>query len=402
MVIYKYNSADNHLDHRWIPANLWQDRVASKFREQAPKVIEQDGARCWTWEGKVIRGRDGGTADGPDNAELLQQFFGGTGARLPEGALPPSDPALLLEHMDFGNIYGYVGFGGTRKWDIDDPALRHEVHRVYNDWMVELSSHDPDRLMMLPILPVFDPASVPAEIRRMAAKGIRAVEFVPYDGVAPLFDPCWEPTWEAFEETGVVCCSHIGGNVKTAIPPAEFGERMAYFSCAPFSLARPIADIVYSGALMRHPGLKVLYAECRAGWVPFLIYWMDRQAQERPGLFRDTGLKELPSEYCKRQMLVTFEEDEIAAQMIRNKENILRDILAWGADYPHPQGTWPDPSPIFYEMFKGETPEFRHEVVYERTRRFLNIKGPKPEQVVSMEEVAEDGKGKTREHASFE
>jgi hypothetical protein len=129
---------------------------------------------------------------------------------------------------------------------------------------------------------------------------------------------------------------------------------------------------------------------------------MDRQAQERPGLFRDTGLKELPSEYCKRQMLVTFEEDEIAAQMIRNKENILRDILAWGADYPHPQGTWPDPSPIFYEMFKGETPEFRHEVVYERTRRFLNIKGPKPEQVVSMAEVAEDGKGKTREHASFE
>ena len=402
MVTYKYNSADNHLDQRWVPRDLWQSRVAAQFREQAPKVIDVEGAECWTWEGKIAGGRDGGTADGRDNAKLLDQFFGKSGARTPPGSLPPAQPELLLEHMDLGNVYGYVGFGSTRKWDIDDPALRHEVYRVYNDWVMELNALDPDRLMILPNLPVFDPAAVPGEIRRLAAMGCKAVEFVPFDGPEPLFSEIWEPAWEAFEETGVVFSAHIGGNVKTTIPPADRGERMAYFSCAPFSLARPIADIVYCGALQRHPGLKVLFAECRAGWVPFLIYWMDRQAEERPGLYKDTGLDMLPSEFMRRQGLVTFEEDHIAAQMIQHEDNVLRDILVWGADYPHPQGTWPDPSPIFYEMFKDQTPEFRHEIVYERMRRFFGLRGPGAANVISLDEIAEDGAGRTREHASFE
>jgi predicted TIM-barrel fold metal-dependent hydrolase len=402
MVIYKYNSADNHLDQRWVPRDLWQDRVAARFKDTAPKVIEVDGVERWTWDGKIIGGRDGGTADGRDNAALLEQFFGKLGARIPAGSLPPAEPELLLEHMDFGNVYASVGFGATRKWDIDDPALRQEVHRVYNDWVMELNAHDPDRLMILPNLPVFDPASVPGEIRRLAALGCKAAEFVPFDGAEPLFHEMWEPSWAAFEETGVVLCSHIGGNVKTTIPPAERGERMAYFSCAPFSLARPIADITYSGALQRHPGLKVLFAECRAGWIPFLVHWMDRQAVERPGLFKDTGLDMMPSDYLKRQALVTFEEDHIAAQMISHDDNVLRDILVWGADYPHPQGTWPDPAPIFHGMFANETPELRHEVVYGRMQRFFGIKGPSSEHVASLADIANDGAGRVRQHASFE
>lgn len=402
MLMYKYNSADNHLDQRWVPRNLWQDRVAAKFKEQAPKIVDSDGGEYWSWEGKIVGGRDGGTADGKANGKLLDQFFGAAGARIPAGSLPPCQPELLLEHMDFGNIYGYVGFGSTRKWDIDDPALRHEVYRVYNDWVMELNAHDPERLMILPILPVFDAASVPGEIRRLAGLGCKAAEFVPFDGAGPLFDEIWEPAWEAFEETGIAMCCHIGGAAETSIPPADRGERMAYISCAPFSVARPISDIVYSGTLQRHPELKLLFAECRAGWVPFLAYWMDRQAHERPGLYKDTGLDMLPSEYLKRQVLVTFEEDDIAAQMISHDDNILRDILVWGADYPHPQGTWPDPAPIFHKMFDGLPPALRHEIVFGRMQRFFKMTGPSPDQIVSLDEIAGDGAGRSRSHASFE
>lgn len=402
MPLYKYNSADNHLDQRWVPRNLWQDRIGTKYLDRAPKIIDYKGSECWTCEGKVIAGRDGGSADGKANGKLLQQFFGESGARIPPGCLPPAEPKLLLEHMDYGNIYGYIGFGATRKWDIDDPELRYEVCRIYNDWVMELNAYDRDRLMILPNLPVFDPASVPDEIRRLAAMGCKAAEFVPFDSAEPLFHEVWEPAWAAFEETGMVFCAHIGGNAKSTYPPTDRGERMAYFSCAPFSLARPIADITYCGALQRHPGLKLLFAECRAGWIPFLIHWMDRQALERPGLFEETGLNRMPSEYLRSQALVTFEEDYIAAQMITHEDNVLRDILVWGADYPHPQGTWPDPAPIFHEMFEGLSPEFRHEVVYARMERFFNMKGPGEENVVRLEDIANDGAGRQREHAGFE
>ena len=53
MVVYKYNSADNHLDQRWIPANLWHDRVAAKFKDRAPRVVEDEGRLFWTWEGRI-------------------------------------------------------------------------------------------------------------------------------------------------------------------------------------------------------------------------------------------------------------------------------------------------------------------------------------------------------------
>ena len=100
MTLYKYNSADNHLDQRWIPARLWQDRVAARFREAAPKVVEHEGAHLWSWEGKIVGGRDGGSADGPDNRALLDQFFGRSGARIPGTAVcRRPTPDLLLEHM---------------------------------------------------------------------------------------------------------------------------------------------------------------------------------------------------------------------------------------------------------------------------------------------------------------
>ena len=57
-----------------------------------------------------------------------------------------------------------------------------------------------------------------------------------------------------------------------------------------------------------------------------------------PGLFADTGLKEMPSEYVKRQVTITYEEDYVAGMMLQHPESGMADILMWGADYPHGQG----------------------------------------------------------------
>ena len=289
MVQYKYNSADNHLDQRWVPRNLWQDRVASRFKDDAPKVIETDDGVFWTWDGKVIRDRDGGTADGPDNAALLEQFYGPSGVSVPPGSLPPADPELLLQHMDLAGIYACVSFGAVRKWDIDDYALRMEVHRVYNDWVMELNAADPDRLLILPHLPTFDAGACPVELRRMAVKGCKAVEFPVFDIGEPVWHEIWEPTWATAAEVGIPLCSHIGDKAGAPFPQIDRGVRMAHFSTVPFVAARPIAQMTYAGVFQRHPELRYHYGECRAGWAPFLIYWMDRQAHERPGLFKDFG-----------------------------------------------------------------------------------------------------------------
>ena len=43
----KLFSADDHIIE---PPGVWQDRVPSKFRDQAPRVIEDDGREYWVYE----------------------------------------------------------------------------------------------------------------------------------------------------------------------------------------------------------------------------------------------------------------------------------------------------------------------------------------------------------------
>ena len=41
-------------------------------------------------------------------------------------------------------------------------------------------------------------------------------------------------------------------------------------------------------------------------------------------------------------------------------------------------------------------------IVYERMKRFFNLKGPRLDQVARLEEISNDGAGLIREHARFE
>ena len=383
MTVYRYNSADNHIDQRWIPARLWQDRVERKFLDDAPRVVEHEGRWLWKWEGRLFGGRDGGAADSPDNRHILEQHFGEHAASLPDGALPPADPSIILKHMDMAGIWAYVGYASVRKWEVNDTALRLEIHRVYNDWMMEMNSTWPDRLLMLPIMPVFDPPGTLIELERMKRLGCKAVEFPVADLAREIWDECWDPFWSACEDGDITVCSHIGDSAGAPYPPTERGTRMAYFSCVPFSAAKPISQLAYSGTLMRHPKLRYNYGECRAGWGPMLLQWMDRQAIERPGLFADTGLAEMPSTYVRRQVTITYEEDYVAGMLLHHPESGMEDILMWGADYPHAQGVWPSADAVMEKMFEGIDDRIRRRVVFDRCLEMFNLEGPDPSQVAA-------------------
>ena len=331
----------------------------------------------------MFGGRDGGAADSPDNRRILIEYYGDYAIDLPDGSLPPADPEIILKHMDMAGIWAYVGYASVRKWEIQNTELRHEVHRVYNDWMMELNEVHPDRLLMLPIMPVFDPKAAFIELERIKTLGCKAIEFPVADLSNEIWEECWDPFWSACEDGNVTVCSHIGDSAGAPYPPLERGVRMAYFSCVPFSAAKPISQLAYSGTLMRHPNLKYNYGECRAGWGPMLLQWMDRQAIERPAMFADTGLKELPSEYVKRQVTITYEEDYVAGMLLQHPESGMADILMWGADYPHGQGVWPNADEVMEKTFAGVDPKIRRRVVFDRCLEMFNLRGPEASHVAA-------------------
>jgi predicted TIM-barrel fold metal-dependent hydrolase len=371
-VEYLYLSADNHMDVTWYPKDIIQSRIAAKYRADAPKVMETDVGTQWFWEGEPRAF----AADGKDWPKYAKRF---APVDVPEGALPPTDPKVLLQHMDIGKMYAGVFYGNTRKWTFKDKELEKAVYSAFNDWAVEVCSYAPDRIIALPWLHAQFPETCAAELRRLVDLGVRAVEFsfADADVVAPLWDPIWEPLWTAAAETNTVICAHIGDAAGTPYPINEYGQSLAHFSQVPFNpVGKFIAQVVFNGMFERHPSLKVSVAECRIGWLPFLFQWMDRAYADRVPDSK-YQLKNKPTDLIREHMTFTFEEDYIGAKMLRDPEYVIGDVAIWGADYPHEQGqTWPDAGPAMDKMFDGADPKLKHEVVWGRTQRLFGIKGP--------------------------
>jgi len=168
-VQYKYISADNHMDLRWIPKNMWRDRVAARFKDRAPRVVETPKGTYWEWEGQLREP----SADGESNAKIRAERFGVQGVETPEGSMPPSDPKMLLEHFDKASLWAGALFGPTRKWYMEDDELRQECYRAYNDWALELNSHAPERILVLPNLPGAYPDLSAPELRAWPWPGPR-------------------------------------------------------------------------------------------------------------------------------------------------------------------------------------------------------------------------------------
>jgi predicted TIM-barrel fold metal-dependent hydrolase len=368
---YDYISADNHIDLRWLPKNLWQDRLPRRLREAGPRVVETPDGSMWHWEGRVR----GEAADGSRNEKLRSTTFGVKGIETPDGSLPPSDPKLVLEHFDLAGIYAGVFYGDTRKWDVKDPELRQAIYRAYNDFLIEFNRQAPDRLVALPTLPTMHPETCVAEMVRVVEQGARGVEYSVFDADPPLWDPVWEPVWSTAEELGIPICCHIGDRSGTPYPPNAHGRSRAHFAVVPLAAAPAIAQIIFSGVLERHPRLHISFAECRVGWIPFVISWMDRQVRERPP-DPTVHLSRLPSEYFARQMSVTFEDDLVGARLLPMEWAYLKESAMWGADYPHTQGVWSQLDRVMAEMLADVPPALREEVVFSRAARIFKLTPP--------------------------
>ena len=50
----RFISADDHIDLRWLPKDLWSERLPSSLRDRGPRVVQTEKGECWSWEGQVF------------------------------------------------------------------------------------------------------------------------------------------------------------------------------------------------------------------------------------------------------------------------------------------------------------------------------------------------------------
>jgi predicted TIM-barrel fold metal-dependent hydrolase len=354
-------SADDHMDIWAIPPTLFAERLPAGLRERAPRVVEGERGPVW-----VDGERELGPNGRPD--ARLPSLFGRAG--MSDAGNRPGTPALRLEDMDRDGIYAEVIYGPVRGFPMQDPALELACLQVYNDWGAEFNSHSPERLHLLPILPYTGPEAATAELRRVAALGHRGAIFDHWRSLPPVFQPAWEPFWQAADEMGLPISFHIGGGLTSLKGVRGSWEQAAFSTLTPMQLDEVLVGMTFSGMLDRHPNVRIVLAESGIGWVPYLVERMDLRRKSYAKSIHDYLIRRMPSEIFRDQVFLSFEEDQLGVELI---PRLGAGNVMWASDYPHPASTFPNSRQAIAEQFAGLGEDVKRQVCCDNAARLYGI-----------------------------
>jgi len=147
-------------------------------------------------------------------------------------------------------------------------------------------------------------------------------------------------------------------------------------SCSTLQMDEALAAVVFSGALERHPTLKIVLAETGIGWLPYMFERMDdsyRKFLDAEEYWRTHGglaLTMPPTSYCRRQVWSTFQTDHAGLRML----DVLGDErVMWASDYPHADSTWPQSQQAIDDNFKQVPSGSRRRILCDNARQLYGL-----------------------------
>ena len=149
------------------------------------------------------------------------------------------------------------------------------------------------------------------------------------------------------------------------------GEFLKYMVMGMADGQLPVCELISSGVCERHPGLEFVIVECGSGWLAWLLYAMDEQA-EKKHMWIHPKLKLKPSEYFTRQGHVTFSDDPVALETLAFTGP---GCLLWGSDYPHDEGTFPHSQAVIERTFESVSAPDRQRIVYQNAADLYALSG---------------------------
>lgn len=345
------------------PPDVWTSRLPARFRDEGPRVemlpagvpklvgasyVEQPGTEgppvaWWRYEDMFVSVKRtiAAAGYGADEVELKSISYDDmrpgcwqVGARLEDMTLNGVDAQLCFPN--------FPRFCGQVFLQAKDKYLALASVRAYNDWMVEeWCGTSGGRLIPLCLVPLWDVDLAIDEVRRNAARGVRAVAFseLPtFLDLPSLYSGHWEPFFAACAETGTVVAMHIGSGTRTPQTSPDAPSAVPATIIFGNSVAS-MTDYMYSGVLHRHPELKLLYAEAQIGWIPYLLERADDVWETHRGWSGSQDhCPEPPSTYYHRQIHSCFFKDAVGVGLL---EHVGEDNVMFETDYPHQDGTWP-------------------------------------------------------------
>lgn len=349
------HSADSHFLE---PRDLWHQIMPKAQADRMPRTE------------RLSENEERVHVDGTSFVRALPRILvakGETGETIAElSHRPPGsrDIHARLVDLDHEGVWAEVMYQSIGLWSslIEDRQLIRDAAYAENEWLAsEIQAVAPDRLVPAALMPMLDVDDAVAELRHAAEIGLHLVSLPTGHpkGTRDYNDLCWDPLWAAAETTGMVIGFHIGtaGTDQASAFRGPGGAVLNYVQTG-FDGQHASMKLVASGALERHPDLRVLVSEGGATWVPYIGDRMN-EAYRQHGMFVRPKLAKPPKDYLYRQVYASFQHDESApaAMSAMGYNNVM-----FGSDYPHLEGTFGHTQATLHALFDHVSPEVRERI----------------------------------------
>ena len=404
MAIPKIVSVDDHVVE---PAHVWQTWLPERYREAGPRVERKRwgafehhaGAKytnvedpngewgdAWYFEDRLIyvhkkfvaipeEATPGGDVSKFDRTTMTMTAVTYDGMR--DGCY---DRDARVKDFELNWVDGslpfptFPRFCGQTFYEADDKELALACVEAFNDWMVE-EWCDPAIGVNIPlcIIPLWDTELAVAEIRRNAARGVRAVAFSELPtrlNLPSIHTGHWDPMFEVCAETGTTVCMHVGSSssdpASSSDAPAGVGGMVAFNN----SMAS-LGDYLFGGIMHRFPKLKIAYSEGQIGWIPYALERADTVWEQHDAWIHAKRLcPEPPSSYYYGRVYGCFTWDHHG---VNSLSEVGENNICFETDYPHTDTTWPNSKEYCEKMLAAVNDDVAYKILRGNAIKMLEL-----------------------------
>ncbi len=357
------------------PPDMWTSRMARKYADVAPQVIElEDGGEAWSFEGGTyvhLFGME--NLGGKDPAEY------GYRARYDELMPAFYQPKPRLDAMDIDGIEAALLFPSVagHMTVIQDDDLYVECVQAYNDGICDWASDgDPKRMYPTALIPMVGLETAMAELARVAKKGFHHFQALLSPKGVGYPTQEHDPFWALAQETGLVVSLHGGGASRAKHPtitthekkaeiarPRPIASEIAIASVRAGGLGSPLSlgIFILSGIMERFPRLKFGMNETSADWIPSFLERLDAVYTQHRWL-GEQQLRMLPSEYFHRQVKTSIDREMLG---VKHRHQIGVDKIMFGTDFPHSGNFYPHTRRYIDLLFHSVPDDEVHKILWQ-------------------------------------
>lgn len=271
---------------------------------------------------------------------LANQNAARTDSWPPSGLPPGSDLGFLREQLlDFWNLeYGIMLplLASGRQLNLGYGAARSSA---INDWQIAEWAEVEPRLLGSIIVPYEDGPLAAAEIDRLGDNPTFVQVLIESRTLQPLGQRKYWPMYEAACRHDLPVAMHFGAlggwPIGSGIGAPSF--YIEYHTGQLTSFQDQVISLVTEGVFERFPTLKFVLVEGGFGWLPPLMWRLDRAWGKLKSEVPD--LKHRPSEYIREHFYFTTQPVEEPPRPVDFRQLLddlgMDDKILFSTDYPH-------------------------------------------------------------------